>query len=426
MKIAIRGGRVIDPLNYRDEVTDVWIDGSRISAVGKRPSGFEPARLIDATGHLVCPGLIELSARLREPGSEHKATIASELEAAAASGFTTVCCTPDTDPAIDTPAVVELINQRARHVRGARVRCIGALTRGLNGDVLAEMQALKAIGCVGVSNGGRALRDTAVVKNALAYAATLDLLVFLNAEDPWLADEGVMHEGAASTRAGLAGIATAAELIGLSRDLLLVEQSGARAHFNTLSSAQSVVHLRAARRRGLNVSADVGIAHLHLCDDDIANYDADYHVRPPLRGKADRRGLVRALEHGQIEALSCHHEPHDADAKAAPFATSEAGISGLDTLVPLMLDLVNRGRLSIDRAIHAAAVAPAQILGLDSGSIAAGATADLCIIDPDAEWQVDEQSLKSAGKNTPFMGKTMRGRVDQTVVGGRLVFDRDR
>jgi len=426
MKLRITGGRVIDPENHRDEVVDLWIDGDRIVGVGRKPGGFAATREIDASGQLVCPGFVEIGARLREPGAEHKATIASELRAAASSGFTTVCCTPDTDPVIDTPAVVELVSQHARNVRGARVRCIGALTRDLDGEILAEMQALKEIGCVGVSNAGRAIRDTSVLRNALAYAATLDLLVLLDAEDPWLGARGVMHEGAASTRAGLPGVPAAAELIGLARDLAVVEQTGVRAHFRTLSARQSTAQIRQARRLGLTVSCDVGIAHLYLSDNDVANFDSAHHVRPPFRSERDRNGLRKALARGSINALSAHHEPHDADAKAAPFATSAAGISGLDTYVPLLLGLVENGDLDLTGAIRAAAVEPARIVGLESAALGVGAIADICVIDPQREWQVDETSLVSQGKNTPFIGRTMRGQVSTTLVGGRVVFERRR
>ncbi len=423
MKIRIKGGRVVDPVNALDQVGDVWVAGDHIVALGRRPAGFRAAREIDAGGQIVCPGFVELGAHLREPGDEHKATIVSELAAAAGGGFTTVCCTPDTNPVIDTPAVVELINQRARGVRGARVRCIGALTQGLGGEVLAEMQALKAIGCVGVSNTGHPIADTSVLKNALAYAATLGLTVFLEAEDPWLGAEGVMHEGPASTRAGLAGVSAAAELIGIARDLIVIEQTAARAHFRTLSTAKAVVHLRNARRTGLAVSADVAMPHLHLCDEDINNYDSSTHVRPPLRSRRDRKSLGRALAEARIDALSAHHQPHDVDAKAAPFAASAAGISGFDTFLPLLLALVDDGTLALGRAIEAAAVAPARILGFDCQGLAVGALADICVFDPQRTWTVDEQSMLSAGKNTPFYGHQLRGRVTHTLVGGRLVFE---
>lgn len=425
MKIRIRNGRVVDPASGLDATADVYVDGEVVAALGRRPRGFTASRDIDAGGSIVCPGFIELGARLREPGAEHKATIASELAAAASGGFTTVCCTPDTTPVVDTPAVVELINQRARGVRGARVRCIGALTQGLGGAILAEMHALKTIGCVGVSNAGFAVRDTSVLKNALAYAATLGLTVFLDAEDPWLGAGGVMHEGATSTRAGLAGIPGAAELIGLARDLVLVGEAGVRAHFRTLSTAQAASYLRDARKAGLAVSADVGIAHLHLTDRDIANYDSTCHVRPPLRSTRDRDGLRRALARGRIDALSAHHEPHDADAKAAPFAASAPGISGFDTFLPLVLDLVRSGVIELAGALAAASVAPARILGLPGNGLAPGAVADICIFDPEHRWLVDHSTLRSQGHNTPFFGHELRGRVTHTLVGGRIVHDLD-
>ncbi|MBX9607074.1 MAG: dihydroorotase [Gammaproteobacteria bacterium] len=424
MKITISGGRVVDPVTQRDEVVDVFIDGDTIVGLGRTPAGFKPARVIDARGCIVTPGFTEVGARLREPGQEHKATIASELEAAAAAGFTTVCCMPDTQPVIDTPAVVELVNQRARGVRGARVRCLGALTRDLGGAVLAEMAALKDIGCVGVANAGRAIRDSNVLKNALAYAATLDLTVFLDAEDAWLGAQGCMHEGAVSTRLGLPGIPAAAELVGLARDLVLIEHSGARAHFRTLSAGRSIKYLNDARKAGLDVTASVGIAHLALCDEDLARFDAAFHVRPPLRSRRDRTRLLRGLAEGQVEILTSHHEPHDADAKAGPFGATAPGISGLGSFLPSMLALVEAGTLDLMRAIDAAAVQPARVIGGPVASLRAEAVADICIFDPAADWTLDAEHMLSRGHNTPFLGRSMRGRVTATLVGGRVVFER--
>jgi len=405
MKLTLTGGRVVDPVARRDEVANVHIDGERIVGVGRAPAGFKAARVVDAADCLVCPGFTDIGARLREPGFEYKATIASELEAAAAGGFTTVCCTPDTQPVIDTPAVVELIHQRARGVRGARVHCIGALTQGLGSAILAEMGALKDIGCVGVSNAGRALKDTSVLKNALAYAATLDLTVFLDAEDAWLAGSGVMHAGAVSTR------------------LVLVESSGVRAHFRTVSCARAVKQLSEARRAGLAVSADVGIAHLSLSDQDIERFDANYHVRPPLRTPRDRTRLIKALAEGHIEAVTAHHEPHDADAKAGPFGATQAGISGFDTFAPLLLARVAQGDLDLMRAIEAAAVAPARVIGVESRGITPGAAADICIIDPAHVWRASADQMLSRGKNTPYRDRQLRGRVRATLVAGRLVYE---
>lgn len=426
MKMRIRGGRVVDPANGHDGIADVCVDGATIASVGRAPRGFEADREIDARGLVVCPGFVELGAALREPGAEHKATIASELAAAAAGGFTTVCCAPDTDPVIDTPAVVELVNQRARGVRGARVRCIGALTRGLEGQILAEMHALREIGCVGVANTGHRMRDTNVLRHALAYAATLDLTVFLSPEDPWLGGAGCMHEGAYSTRLGLPGVPVAAELIGLGRDLLVVEETGARAHFHTLSCERAVKPLRDAKRAGLPVTADVGVAHLVLTDEDVARYDANCHVRPPLRTRRDRAGLRRALAAGHIDALSAHHQPHDADAKAAPFSATEPGMSGFDTFLPLVLSLVESNVLELGRAVEAASTAPARIAGVPGGSLAPGAPADVCVFDPALRWTVSPETLASRGANTPFLGQTLTGRAVATLVGGRVVHERAR
>lgn len=422
MKLRIRNGRIVDPANGRDGIADLFIDGNRIAGIGRAPAGFEPARVVDANGCVVTPGFVDLGAQLREPGAEHKATIASELAAAAAGGFTTVCCAPDTAPVVDTPAVVELINQRARGVTGARVRCIGALTQGLEGAILAEMHALKDIGCVGVANTGRLIRDTNVLRHALAYAATLDLTVFLSPEDPWLGG-GYMHEGALSTRLGVPGIPAEAELIGLGRDLLLVEETGARAHFTKLSCARSVKPLREAKRAGLPISADVGIAHLTLCDEDIGRYDAQCHVRPPLRSRRDRAGLRRALAQGHIEALSAHHEPHDIDAKAAPFSATEPGISGFDTFLALMLARVEDGTLELGRAIAAASLEPARIAGIEGGALAVGDPADVCVFDPAHEWRLEVETMASQGKNTPFLGRTLRGRTIMTLVDGRIAYE---
>jgi dihydroorotase len=326
-------------------------------------------------------------------------------------------------PAIETPAVVELVQQRARAESGARVRCNGALTQGLGGNILAEMHALRAIGCVGVSNAGRPIPDSSVLKNALAYASTLDLTVFLEVEDPWLGARGCMHEGATGTRLGLPGIPAAAELIALARALVLIEETGVRAHFRTLSCGRSIQYLSDARKAGLPVTADVGIAHLVLCDEDVAGYDANFHVRPPLRTRQDRARLRRGLAAGRVDVLSAHHEPHDADAKAGPFSATAPGMSGLDVFLPLMLELVADGHLDLMRALEAAALLPARIAGSGSGSIDTGEIADICVFDPAPRWRLAPDVMASSGKNTPFLDRELCGRVRLTVVGGRVVYE---
>jgi dihydroorotase len=423
MSIRIRGGRVIDPANERDEVCDVFIDDGRIAAIGRAPRGFNAEWVIDAAGMVVCPGFVELGSRMREPGFEHKATIASEARAAAANGFTTIVCTPDTQPVMDMPAVAEHVNQRAARTRAARVRYLGALTVGLEGKVLAEMQALKDGGCVGVTNVERAIVDTAVLRNALAYAATAGLTVFLQSEDHWLGRQGAMHEGATSTRLGMPGIPAAAETIAIQRDIALVAETGVTAHFCRLSSAASVRVVAEARKAGLPVSADVGILNLCFTDEDVDGYDANLNVRPPVRSPRDLAGLGLGVKRGQVDAISAYHEPHDADAKAAPFMLTEPGASTLDAFLPALLDCVARGLFALPTAIRAATVAPHRILNQSGGDLSPGKPADLCLFNPRAEWQANAEALASAGKNSPWLDRTLTGKVVMTIVDGRIVYD---
>jgi dihydroorotase len=423
MSIRIRGGRVIDPANERDEICDVFVHAGRIAAIGRAPRGFNAEWVIDAAGLVVCPGFVELGARMREPGFEHKATIASEARAAAASGFTTIVCTPDTQPVMDTPAVAEHVNQRAARTRAARVRYLGALTVGLEGKVLAEMQALKDGGCVGVTNVERAIVDTAVLRNALAYAATAGLTVFLQSEDHWLGRQGAMHEGATSTRLGVAGIPGAAETIAIQRDIALVAETGVTAHFCRLSSAASVKVIADARKAGLPVSADVGIMNLCFTDEDVDGYDANLHVRPPLRSERDRAGLGLGVKRGHIDAICAYHEPHDADAKAAPFMLTEAGASTLDAFLPALLECVERGFFDLPAAIRAASFAPHRVLGQTGGDLSPGQPADICVFNPRAEWTASAAALASAGKNSPWLGRKLTGKVMMTIVDGRIVHD---
>jgi len=337
MRLSILNGRVIDPVNGVDRVADLFVVKGRIAALGNAPEGFVADRSIDASGQLVCPGLVDLRARLREPGQETKATIASETRAAAAGGITTLVSPPDTDPVVDNPAVVDLIRHRAAQAGFARVLSLGALTQGLTGKTLAEMYALKTAGCIGVSNGDRAVSNTEVMRRAMEYAATQSLPVFLRAEDPWLAEGGCAHEGAVSVRLGLPGIPEAAETIAVARDLQLIEQTGVHAHFCGLSSVRAVKMIARARFDGLPVTVDVSAHQLFLTEMDIGYFDSQCHVRPPLRTQRDRDGLRQALADGTISAVCSDHQPHDVDAKLAPFPASEPGISGLETLLPLTL-----------------------------------------------------------------------------------------
>ncbi len=422
MRLRIRGGRVICPTSGQDQVADVHVADGRVAAIGAAPAGFRPDQEINAAGKLVLPGLVDLCARLREPGAEHKATIASECAAAAAAGITTLCCPPDTDPVVDTPAVLELINQRAAASGMTRVLVHGALTLGLNGDVLAEMQTLKAAGCRGVSDAGRAVTNSEVLRRAMEYAAGCGLTVFIQPDDPQLRNGGAMHEGATSTRLGLPPIPASAETVAVARALLLAEEAGAHLHLGRISCAGSIGQIRAARERGVAVSADTGICHLHLIDADVDGYDSLCHVTPPLRSAADRAALIDAVAGGVIDAVCSDHQPHDADAKAAPFSLTEPGASTIDLLLPLLLKLVHEGKLPLSRAVAAATAAPARILGLDQGRLERGGPADFIVVDPDAEFAVTTAMLKSAGHNSPFLGQRLRGRVLATILQGRLVF----
>lgn len=422
MGTVIRGGRIIDPANQLDAIHDLYIHEGRIAAIGEAPSGFTAEHLIDAGGKWVLPGLVDLQARLREPGQKHKGTIASETAAAASAGVTTLCCPPDTSPVIDNPAVAAQIAHRAAASGKARVLPIGALTQGLEGGQLASMQALRTAGCMVMGNARRPITSTLVQRRALEYAATLGLTVFINAEDPWLAADGCIHEGQVSTRLGLAGIPECAEIIALGRDLVLIEQTGVRAHFGQLSSARAIALIAEAKARGLAVSADVSAHQLYLTDLDVGDFNSLCHVRPPLRSQRDRDGLRQALADGVITAICSDHQPHDRDAKLAPFAATEPGISALETLLPLTLRLVDEGVMSLNDAIARITWQPAQILGIEAGRLTPGAIADICIVDPERRWEVSENTLNSIGKNTPFMGWEMKGRVSHTLLEGRQVF----
>lgn len=424
MNILIRGGRVIDPAVGLDATTEVCIADGRIAAVGHVPDGFQAEHTIDASQRVVCPGLVDLHARLREPGLEHKGTIASETRAAASAGITTLCCPPDTDPVVDTPAAAQLIVRRAREAGMARVQPLGALTHGLNGEQLAEMGALRAAGCVAMANARRPVASTLVMRRALEYAATLDLPVFLYPEDPWLAT-GCVHEGAVSARLGLAGIPECAEVIGLARDLRLVEQSGVRAHFCQLSSARAVELVAEARSRGLPVSADVAAHQLYLTEMDVNSFNARCHLRPPLRTQRDRDALRAGLASGALSAICSDHQPHDADAKLAPFPVTEPGASTLETLLSLALRLAGEAVLPLTAALAKVTCEPARVLGNGAGTLRPGAPADLCIFDPERWWTVSEHTLLSRGKNSPFLGWELKGRVTHTLLGGKVVYERN-
>jgi len=421
VKLAIRGGLVVDPANDINEVGDVYVEDGRLvdpAGAGKFTAELE----LDAAGRIVCPGLVDLSARLREPGQEHKATIASETRAAAGSGVTTLCCPPDTQPAIDTAAVVELIHQRTARAGMARVETLGALTHGLDGERLAEMGALKSAGCLGVSNAGRPIRDLGVLLRAMEYAATFDLTVFSRPSDPWLRGDGQAHAGAVATRMGLPGIPETAETVAVARDLLLAEQTGARLHFCRLSTGRALEMVRQARNQGLPITADVAAHQLHLTEEDLLGFNSECHLDPPLRSMQDRGALRAGLADGTLDAVCSDHQPHERDARLNPFAATEPGISALETLVPLTMKLVDDGVVTLPAAIAALSSRPAGILRLDRGSLSPGRPADICIIDPKGGLKLGTDTMLSRGHNSPFLHTEFAARVTETVLDGRIIF----
>lgn len=423
MRTRIHGGHIVDPANGTDGPGDIWIENDRIIEGQGLTRPFEPDLEIDAGGKLVCPGFIDLGARFREPGQEHKATIASESRAAVSAGVSAICYPPDTIPVIDTSAVVELIHQRTASLNLTRIYPLGAFTHGLKSERLAEMRTLIEAGCIGVSNAGMPIENSELLRRGLEYAAGFDITVFIQAEDPYLRNKGVMHEGPISTRLGLPPIPETAETVAVGKTLLLVEQTGARVHFCRLSSARSVSMVAAAKQSGLAVSADVGISYLHLTERDVDNYNVGCHMTPPVRTHRDLQGLRQGVCDGGVDAVCSDHQPHDDDAKAAPFSLTEPGASTIEVLFPLMNELVKDGVLTMPQAIAAITVNPARVLGLELGSLGKGCKADVTIVDPGHQWRMEKENLISAGKNTPFGGREMTGRVTHTIINGQLVFE---
>ncbi len=421
MRIKITGGRIIDPFNELDKTQDLFIEEGKILARGQMPEDFVADTEINAKGQIVCPGLVDLRARLREPGFSHKGTIASETLAAAHGGITTLCCPPDTNPVIDTPAVVELIHQLAEKSGMAKVVPLGALTQGLKGKQLSEMNELQIAGCVGVSNGTTPV-GADVMRRAMEYATSLGLTVYLHSQDPDLSKGGYVHEGTVSVRLGLPGIPETAETIAVSRDLQLVELTDVDAHFCQLSTAGAVKMIARSQYDGLPVTSDVTAHHLFLTEMDIGYFNTQCHVQPPLRTERDRDALREALVNGTISAICSDHQPHDLNAKLAPFTSSEPGISGLETLLPLTLRLVEENVLNLSEALARITVLPANILGIDAGTLNIGTTADICIFDPESYWELTLDTITSFGKNTPFLDWDLKGRVTHTISNGRIVF----
>lgn len=417
----IKNGRVIDPSSNEDKVRDINIDEKGLLSTDKiDASKISDEQIIDASGSWVIPGLVDLAARFREPGEEHKASICSESAAALASGITSVCLPPDTKPVIDTPAVIELIQQRAKRCSGPHIYTLAAMTVGLGSSQLSELGALKEAGCVGISNGIQPVTDSQFMRNIMDYAVSFDLKVFLSPVDQYLGKNGCAHEGRVATRMGLPGIPVAAEIATVARDLTLIETTGIQAHFCRISSARSAEMIANAQRQGLKVTADVSAHQLFLTENDIINFNSNAHVIPPLRTERDRDALRQAVSDGVISAICSDHQPHEADAKLAPFAETEPGMSTLETWLPLCLKLIQEKHLDPLTAIRSITRNPANILGIQAGSLSAGNMADVTIIDPETEWTFDTSCMLSHGKNTSFNNWHFRGKVSHTIINGRL------
>ncbi len=436
MNIVIRNGRVIDPASGRDEVADIAIDDERVVRIGAVPNGVKAGLEIDASGLVVAPGLVDLAARLREPGQEHENMLDSELAAAAAGGVTSLVCLPDTDPVLDEPGLVEMLKLRARKLSRCRLFPLGALTKGLQGQALTKMAELTDAGCVGFAQADVAVSDTLVLQRALQYASTFGYTVWLRPQDAWLG-KGVAAQGAMATRLGLSGVPVLSETIALHTIFELVRATKARVHLCRLSSAAGVALLRAAKAEGLPVTADVSINSLHLTDVDIGYFNADMRLSPPLRQGPDREALRKGLADGTIDALVSDHNPVADDMKNLPFGEAEPGATGLELLLSLALRWGQDSGVPLAQTLARVTVDPVRVLGDALGSLAGsagrlveGGVADVCVYDPAAEWTVTPGELASQGKHTPFAfgstGMLMPGRVRATLVAGTVAYEQAR
>jgi len=422
MNVLIKNGRVIDPKNHIDAQYEVYIADSKIVSVGKAPDGFVANQTIDATGLIVSPGFADLSARLREPGSEYKATLKSELQAAAAGGVTSLACPPDTDPVLDEPGLIEMLKLRARRVNLARIYPLGALTQKLAGKAITEMFELTAAGCEGFTQADMPIVDTQVLWRAFEYAATFGYTLFLRPEEPFLVAQGVAHDGEVASRLGLKGIPSATESLAISTILRIASETKTKIHLCRISSAEGVDLINQAKQKGVAVTADVSAHHLHLTEHDIGFFNALAHLKPPLRSIRDKDALCKGLKDGTIDAICSDHTPVDDDAKLLPFAESEAGATGLELLLPLTLKWASNSNVNLSDMIAKITLAPAEILGIKGGHLSVNANADLTIFDPEHTWRVEASSLRSQGKNTPFIGLEMTGKVHYTLLNGQITY----
>src|SRR5512143_72039 len=420
MNLLIQNGRVIDPANKVDGKLDVLVSGGKIAKMGKPGSiPADGAELIDTSGKIVAPGLIDMHVHLREPGFEYKETIATGTAAAKAGGFTSVCCMPNTNPVNDNRSVTEFILAQARNA-SAQVFPIGAVTKGSKGEELAEMGELHAAGCVAISDDGKPVMNASIERRAMECSRIFGILVISHCEDISLSAKGVMHEGAVSTELGLRGIPRAAEDVMTARDIALAELTGARLHIAHVSTAGSVRLVREAKARGVRVTAETCPHYFSLTEEAVRGYNTMAKMNPPLRTAEDVAAIKEGLRDGTIDAIATDHAPHALDEKSGEFDYAPFGIIGLETALGLAFNLVGEGILSLSEAIGKLNAGPASVLGMDKGTLTEGSDADITVIDPDTEWTVDASQFKSKSKNTPFQGWKLRGKAVRTIVGGIL------
>ena len=422
--IHIRGGRLIDPRQGTDDELDVIVQDGRVARIGKGLDTPTGALVCDARGKIVAPGFVDLHAHLREPGEEGKETIETGSNAAASGGFTTVCAMPNTHPPNDCRAITMLIRTRAREIGGVHVLPIGAISRGLQGEHLSDIGELKEAGVVALSDDGRCVMNARLMRRALEYGRTFDLPIVQHAEDHHLSQGGSMNEGAVATRAGIPAQPAEAEEIIVARDIILVEMTGARYHVAHASTARTIAMVRDAKARGLPITCEVTPHHLLLTEDACAAYDTSTKMYPPLRTKADVDALAQGLADGTIDAIATDHAPHSKNAKQVEFDCAAFGVIGLETALPIALSLVSRGLLSLRDAVERLTWGPARTFKLHAGTMPEGSIADLVVFDPELEWTVTAEDILSKGKNSPFLGKTMRGRAVLTLAAGAVLCDR--
>ncbi len=425
MKLSILNGRVIDPTSGFDRIEDLFLSDGMVSGVASAPDGFVSERVIDASDKIVCPGLVDIAVRLGESGEEYRATLERELRAAVAGGITSLGCPPDTTPVLDQPGLVTMLVDRAGALNSAKIFPVGAMTQSLEGDYLAEMVALKQAGCVAFSQGDSVLPNAGVLKRVMEYASTFDFSIWLRPQEEFLSHNGVIHEGEVATRLGLSGIPTIAETMAVSIILMLAKETGASIHLCRLSSLSAVELVRLAKHEGVKVTCDVAINNLHLSDIDIGFFDTNYRLTPPLRSTRDREGLRAGLVDNSVDLICSNHSPVKYDYKKLPLEESYSGASGVEMLLPLTLQWAREEGIPLIVALAKVTSAPRRILGNSERKIAVGEIADLCIFDPEYPWIVNDNSILSSGKNTPFWDSELVGRVTHTIIDGEVVFTKD-